>query len=136
MINYNARNIFLQQSCNKWGRKLVQDLFLFYKKSLYQLKASGFSIYFGTPQLGHRIKANCIIKIQSVDPEIYAIFYFLEKGWGSTSSPQTFQKIFTSFLPSSDNEKMGWGRGWQIYYDSLVKYFSLYILLTDQFSLI
>ena len=36
-------------------------------------------IYFGKPLLRHAIKTNCIT-FQTVDPNIYSIFDFIEKG--------------------------------------------------------
>ena len=33
LLEYNVSNIFAQKSCNKFGRELVSDLFLFFKKS-------------------------------------------------------------------------------------------------------
>ena len=33
LIEYNKRNTFLQKICRKWARRLVPDLFLFFKKA-------------------------------------------------------------------------------------------------------
>ena len=33
LTEYNKRNIFLQVLCRKWGRRLVPDLFLFFRKA-------------------------------------------------------------------------------------------------------
>ena len=33
LIEYKKRNIFLKKSCGKWGRELVPDLSLFFKKA-------------------------------------------------------------------------------------------------------
>ena len=62
-------NIFLSDPAfNKAGR-LVPDFFLFFKKGLCKIKASGqhlsFNI-FGSHRLRHTIKANCR-KFQTVD---------------------------------------------------------------------
>ena len=38
---YNVRNIFLQNSRRNKVRRLVPNLFLFFKSTLYELKASG-----------------------------------------------------------------------------------------------
>ena len=43
-------------------------------------------IYCDGPQLGHRIKANCVY-FQTVDPEISLILFFLEKGLRLVSPP-------------------------------------------------
>ena len=39
LIEYNKRNIFLQKSHRKW--RLVPNLFSFFEKALFELKASG-----------------------------------------------------------------------------------------------
>ena len=58
----------------KAGR-VVLDLFLFFKKALYEVKPSGqqlsfnFQLYFGSPQLGHKIQIHYIDR-QTADPEI------------------------------------------------------------------
>ena len=39
LIEYNIRNIFLQNSCKKWGRVTISRLFLFFEKALYKVKA-------------------------------------------------------------------------------------------------
>ena len=48
VIEYNNRNIFLQKSCRKWGRETSPrpDLFLFFKKALYEVEASGLQLSF------------------------------------------------------------------------------------------
>ena len=38
---YNVRNIFLQNSRRNKVRRLVPNLFLFFKSTLYELKVSG-----------------------------------------------------------------------------------------------
>ena len=61
--------------------RLVAELFLFFNKALYEIKASGQHlslIYFGGPQFKHRIKnKNKFITFQTVDSEIcsFLIFY-------------------------------------------------------------
>ena len=42
---YNKRNIFLQKSCRKAGR-LIPDLYLYFKKAFYEVKASGLHVSF------------------------------------------------------------------------------------------
>ena len=47
VIEYKKKNFFLQESCRKRDReRLVKDLFLVYKKTLYKVKASGAQISF------------------------------------------------------------------------------------------
>ena len=68
--------------------RLISDLLLFYRKTLYKVKISSSTlvlINIGRPQLGHAIKANCIT-FQTVDPEICSFVIFLEKGLGSFST--------------------------------------------------
>ena len=59
-------------------RQGVPDLFLFFTKALYMLKASGRHLSFninGRSRLGHKIKTN-FVTFQTVDPEI-SNFVFL-----------------------------------------------------------
>ena len=55
LIQYKKRNIFLQKSCKNETGRLVPDLFLFFRKALYEVKASVVcnlvSIYFDSAQL-------------------------------------------------------------------------------------
>ena len=41
IIQYNKRNIFLKKHAENQAGGLVQDLFLFFKNTLYQVKVSG-----------------------------------------------------------------------------------------------
>ena len=49
LIEYNEKNIFLQNHAENEAGRLVSDLFLFFKKALYELQAGGrqlsFNIY-------------------------------------------------------------------------------------------
>ena len=80
LIEYNGRNIFLQKSCRKWGRETSSRPFKKLqirgkqKVSIFILK------YFGRPQLGHKIKANCVT-FQTVDLEIRSILNFCKRVW-------------------------------------------------------
>ena len=61
--------------------RLVSDLFLYFKKALYGVKASGQQLGFNIfrqPLTWHTIKTNCI-KLQTVDPEICSIFIFQKR---------------------------------------------------------
>ena len=40
LMEDNTRNIFLQKSCRNEAGRLAPDLFLFFKKALYEVKAS------------------------------------------------------------------------------------------------
>ena len=46
LIENNKGNIFLQKSCKNEAGRLVLDLFLFFKKALYVLKAIGLQLKF------------------------------------------------------------------------------------------
>ena len=46
LMEYSKRNISLQKSCRKEVGRLVPDLFLFFKKVLYKVKASGLQLGF------------------------------------------------------------------------------------------
>ena len=67
---------------NETGR-LVPDLFLFFEKSLCEVKANDLELNFSIFQQSstrHMIKANCI-KLQTIDPEISSILVFQKRGW-------------------------------------------------------
>ena len=68
---------------------LNPHLFLFFKKGLYEVKASGLQLssnIFRYPSTWHAIKTNCI-KLWTIDQEICSISYFLERGLGIVSPP-------------------------------------------------
>ena len=46
VIAYNKRNIFFKNHVENEARRLVPDLFLFFKKALYEVKASGLQLSF------------------------------------------------------------------------------------------
>ena len=46
LLEYNKKNIFLQNYTENGAGGLVSDLFLFFKKALYQIKASGLQLTF------------------------------------------------------------------------------------------
>ena len=46
LIEYNNRNISFKNPGENKGGRLVQDLFLFSKKALYEVKASGLELSF------------------------------------------------------------------------------------------
>ena len=69
LLKYNKINIFLQKTCRKWCRdSSSRNFFLFFKKALYEVKASGRSLF------------------QCISIALYLAFwhmpnfYFLEKG--------------------------------------------------------
>ena len=77
-IEHNKRNIFLQIHEKNEAERLVSDLFLIFKRILYELKASGFQLIFHIfPQSStwHVIKANCI-KLKTLDSKICSILIF------------------------------------------------------------
>ena len=116
LIEYDKRNIFLQKSCrnhaeNETGR-LVPDLFLFFKKALHKVQTSGLELgftLFREPQIKDTIKTN-FRKLQTIDPEIYSILTFQKGVW-----EQFLHHILFIIFQQ--------------------KFFSCYILLTDQISL-
>ena len=62
-IKYNKRNIFLQNHAENETDRLVPDLFLYFKKALYEMKVSGLHLSFNIFRKfshGHTIKTNCI----------------------------------------------------------------------------
>ena len=46
LIEYNQRNIFIKNHAQNEAGRLVPDLSLFFRKALYQLKASGLQVSF------------------------------------------------------------------------------------------
>ena len=57
LLEYNKRNFFFKNHAQNDVGRLVPDLFLFFKKALYEVKASSLicnlvSIYFDSPQHG------------------------------------------------------------------------------------
>ena len=83
LLESNNGNIFLQKSYRKQAGRLVPDLFLFFEKSLSEVKANDLELNFSIFQQSstrHMIKANCI-KLQTIDPEISSILVFQKRGW-------------------------------------------------------
>ena len=63
--------MFLRNNSEIEAGRLVPNLLLFFKKALYEVKASGLSsvlIYIDSPQLGLQQKQ--AIRLKTVDPEI------------------------------------------------------------------
>ena len=46
LIEYNKRKIYLQRKCRKEAERLDPELFLLFKKALYDVKASGLQFSF------------------------------------------------------------------------------------------
>ena len=58
LVQYNKRNIFLQQLCGKWGKEnSSRPLFIFLKSLIWGLHVS---IYFHSSSTCHPIKTNCV----------------------------------------------------------------------------
>ena len=103
--------VFKNHAENEAG-KLVPDGFLFFRKALYQVKASGLQIdftVFRLPSNQHTIETNCL-KLYSIDPEIWSNLIFQKRVW-----EQFLQHILCMIFQQ--------------------KYSSCYILLTEQISL-
>ena len=111
LIEYNKRIFFFSNHAENVERRPVPDLFLFFKKALCEVNASGlprnFNIFrqFST---WHTIKLNCI-KLQIIDRE-NSILSFQKSVW---------EQFLHNILQMIFQEKC----------------FSCYILLTDQSSL-
>ena len=78
------RDIFFFKSYseNEAG-KLVPGRFLFFRKALYQVKASGLQLDFITfrqPSNQHTIETNCL-KLHTIDTEICSILIFQLRAW-------------------------------------------------------
>ena len=83
MIEYNKNSNFPQNLAKNDARRLVPDLFLFFRKALYEAKAIGlqlsFNIFRESPTW-HTIQTNCTkfetIDSETNDPEICSILIF------------------------------------------------------------
>ena len=63
IIEYTKRNIFFNNHAENEAGRLVPDLFLFFKKALYEVKASSLQLSFNTfrqPSTWHTGKTSCI----------------------------------------------------------------------------
>ena len=110
VIKYNKKRILLQKSWRKQARKdSSRPLFLFQKNFKTSVLQLNFKI-FRQLSTSHLIRTNCI-RLQTIDPEICSISFFLEKG------------LEIVFLPS-------------FVYDLSRKCWSCYILLIDQILLL
>ena len=106
-------NFFFKNYAENEAGRLVPDLFLFFKKSFYEVKANGLQLSFNIvrqPLTCHIIKTNCI-KLQTIDPaiEISSILILQERFW---------EQFLNHILCIIFQEK----------------FLSCYILLTDQIS--
>ena len=112
LIQYNKMFLFKNHAENESGR-LVLDLFNFFKKPLYQVKASGLQLSFTKfrqPSNWHTIKLSCI----KLYPHIRSILIFFRKDFGNGVCLFLHHILCMIFQE---------------------KYFSFYILFTDQISL-
>ena len=78
LIKYNNRNIFLKNHTQNEAVTVALDHFLFFKKALYEVKASGLQHIFNTfwkPSTWHTIKTNCI-KPSTINPGICSSLIF------------------------------------------------------------
>ena len=67
-IEYNKGNILIQKPCKNEAGRLAPDLFLFFKKELYEVKVSGLQLgltIIWWPLNEHTIKTNCIKLLDS-----------------------------------------------------------------------
>ena len=103
------------KATSQWGRKTSsRPIFVFFEeKALYQVKTSGLQLSFNIflqASTWHTTKTN-LIKLQTTDPGICLILVFQKRVW-----KQFLHHILCMFLQE--------------------KYFSCYILLIDQISLL
>ena len=83
LIQDKKKIFYLKNHAENEARRLIPDLFLFFKKALYKAKASGLQLgftIFRQPLNQYTIKAN-FIKLQTIDPEIYSILIFQSRVW-------------------------------------------------------
>ena len=78
MIEYNKNSNFPQNLAQNDARRLVPDLFFFFRKALYEAKAIGLQLSFNIfreSSTRHTIETNCT-KLATIDPEIGSILIF------------------------------------------------------------
>ena len=113
LIKYNMRNICLQKSSKIEAGKLVPEPFSFFKKALYKVKTSGkylnFNIFWQTTTQPHN-KNRLYVKFQAVDSDICCFVIFYKR-----VQEQPLHHILRMIFKK--------------------RYFSFYILLSDQISL-
>ena len=83
VVEYNNRNIFFKYHAENEAGRLVPDLFFFFRKALYELKASGLQLsshHFRQSSTWQTIKTKQI-KLQNIDPDICSILIFQKKVW-------------------------------------------------------
>ena len=87
LIKYNKRNVFLQKSWWKWGRETSsRPVFVFSKKTLYELKLSGLQFSFNIVFNFAYIK-NKLYKVLDYWSKDTLNFDFIEKGLWIASPP-------------------------------------------------
>ena len=112
LVEYPKGNILFKNYAAKKAGKLVLVCFLFFKKVLDQVKASGLQLdftIFQQPSNQHTIETNCS-KLYTVDPGICSILIFQIRVW-----EQFLQHILCMIFQQ--------------------KCSSCYVLLTDRISL-
>ena len=82
LIEYNKRNIFLKNYAENEAGRLVPDLYLYFKKALYEVKARELQLSFN--YFDNTIKVNCI-KLETIDSEICSTWI-----WSGNSFCTTF----------------------------------------------
>ena len=83
LIEYNQRKNFLQKSCRNETGRLVLDFFLFFKKSLSEVKANDLRLSFNIfrqPSTCYAMKINGIKRF-TFDLKICSIFIFQKTVW-------------------------------------------------------
>ena len=78
MIEYNKNSNFPQNLAQNDARRLVPDLFFFFRKALYEAKTISLQLSFNIfreSSTWHTIETNCT-KLETIDPEICSILIF------------------------------------------------------------
>ena len=78
LIEHPKRNIFFKTYAENEAQELVPDRFLFFKKALHQVKASGLQLdftIFRQPSNQHTVDTNCL-NIYTIVPEICSTLIF------------------------------------------------------------
>ena len=80
LIGDTREIFFFKNHAEDEAGRPVPDLFLFFKKALYEIKASCLQFRISIAPNWHIIKKN-FIKLQIIDPEICSILIFQKRVW-------------------------------------------------------
>ena len=104
LTEYNKINIFLQDSCRKWGRETSSRPFFVFKKAIYEVKASALQLAFTSSALQFQYisialnlanNKNKMYKTPDYWSKDMLNFDFSKKGLGLVSPPHFVHDFFS-----------------------------------------